>query len=112
MSNNTIIKFLKIALNFVAACFMFYFAHILFALIVEDPDCDRIFETAFYALTYTFPFALIVLTLITTINYLIQRKLEKKAVSKRYLKPTLIHLAIYFIVLIIDSISLIFICKE
>ena len=106
------INFLKISVNLVAAFFICYFAYILFGLIVVDVECDRILKVSLDALTYTFPFALAILALITCANYLIERKLEKIVTGKSYLKITYVHLALYFIVFFWNMIYLVIVCQK
>ena len=105
------IRIFKITVNLVSSFFIIYCAQCLFSLIVEEVKCDRILFVVWSTLEYTFPFALIILVLITFINYLIERKLEKRLGDRNYLKPTIIQLVLYFIVIILNAIYLTFACK-
>ena len=79
------IKIIKYGLNLLGLTWILFITDLAYALIVFRPVCDRVMEAVWHQLERLAPFYLLFLICSLGMNFLIERKLEKKKKSKEFL---------------------------
>jgi hypothetical protein len=96
-------KFIKYLLNFAGVCLMIRFVFLSYALIVRFPDCDSVMNLIWNRIVELIPIMIVYLILITGVNYVAERKIKKKELSKEFSLLFLINLLLIILAIIYYS---------
>ena len=90
-------KFLKYLFNFGAIWLTLYAVFMSFGIIVEPPDDHDFMKVIWNVTLYLSVIFILFLSIVTLINYLLERKVEKRQNSKEFLILMIIHLVLFII---------------
>ena len=93
---------IKYLLNFAGICLMIFYANVGYGIIARLPECENVKEVIWKVIEELCLVYVIYLIIITTINILFERKIEKRKSSKEFL-----FLAVFNIIMIV-SITVLF----
>src|SRR4051812_14125762 len=85
-------KAIKYLINFAGICLMNFYARIAYGIIARLPECKNVMEIIWNNVFELSQIYLIYLVLITVINFLVERKLEKRKNSKEFLVLAFINI--------------------
>lgn len=86
-------------------CLMIWFAYLSYAIIVRVPESGKLINLIWSQIRQVSPTYLISILIISFINNLYERKIEKRKSSYEFLKLSLIHLFIITFAVIYYSID-------
>ncbi len=89
-----LIRIIKYVLNFAALLWMLLGAALSYVLILRNPDCDRVMDVIKDELCELIPIFMAYLAVVTGLNYLVERYLEKRKGSKEFLLLLLIQFVV------------------
>ena len=112
MTRITTIRIIKYGLNLIGLIWMFYVAKFAYGMIVRYPDCDRVWTVIWNVAKDLFLLYLLYLTAVFAINYLIERRLEKRNLTKEYLIVAFIQIILLLLVTIYVSLDFFRHCVE
>lgn len=94
----TSLLIIKYGLNFLGIIWNLFITDLSFGLIARIPDCSRATDLIISQLTRLTPFYILFLLCITGINFLIERKLEKKSNTKKYIYLLMIQCILILVI--------------
>lgn len=98
-----VIKIGKYLLNFFGTCSIIWLVYLSYALIVRFPDCENVMKLIWNIIAEIIQIMLVYLVVITGINYIVERKVEKKQFSKEFLLIFFINFLLIMLVVIYYS---------
>ena len=84
---------------------MIWFAYLSYAIIVRVPESGKLMDLIWSQIRQVLPTYSISILIITFINFLYERKIEKRKSSHEFLKLSLIHLLVITFAVIYYSID-------
>lgn len=97
-------RIIKFLLNFVGIILMIFYAYVSYGIIARPPECKNVKEFILNVIVELSQTYLIYLIIITTINILFERKIEKRCDSKEFMFLTITN--IIFLILITSFFSI------
>ena len=98
-------KIIKYLFNLAFIFSMIWFAYFYYEIIVRVPESRKLLDLILSQIKQVFSTYFISILIITLMNFLYERKIEKKKFSYEFLKLLLIHLLIIIFALIYYSID-------
>jgi hypothetical protein len=84
-------KIIKYLLNFTALSFMIFYSYFSFAIIVRVPNIERLMNLIYSQVEKLTLVSIAFIVIITFINYVFERKIEKRKTSYEFTWLLLIH---------------------
>lgn len=100
-----LIRILKYSINVAFMCLMIWFAYLSYAIIVRVPESGKLIDLIWSQIRQVLPVYSISILIISLINFLYERKIEKRKSSYEFLKLFLIHLLVITFAVIYYSID-------
>ena len=85
------IRIVKYAVNIAGLIWMLFGAYLSYGLIVRLPDCNQVLQRILNNLKTLIVLYLLFVTIITVINYSIERKFEKQTTSREFFWLMIVH---------------------
>lgn len=86
-------------------CLMIWFAYMSYAIIVRVPESGKLMDLIWSQIRQVLPAYSVSILIISLINFLFERKIEKRKSSYEFIKLSLIHLLIITFAVIYYSID-------
>ena len=87
-------KIIKYLLNFTALSFMIFYSYFSYAIIVRVPNIERLMNLIYSQVEKLTLVSIAFIIIITFINYVFERKIEKRKTSYEFTWLLLIHIII------------------
>lgn len=97
------IRNIKYLINVAFMCLMIWFAYLSYAIIVRLPESGKLIDLIWSQIKQVLPVYSISILVISLINFLYERKIEKRKSSNEFIKLFLIHLIVIVFALIYYS---------
>jgi|GEM_PF-2768210 uncharacterized membrane protein len=98
-------KIIKYLINIAFMCLMIWFPYLSYAIIVRVPESGKLMDLIWSQIRQVLPAYSISILIISSINFLFERKIEKRKSSHEFLKLSLIHLLIITFAIVYYSID-------
>jgi len=91
-------RIIKFLLNFAGIILMIFYANVSYGIIARFPECKNVKEVILNVIVELSQTYLIFLIIITAINILFERKIEKRCDSKEFIFLTIINIVLLILI--------------